>query len=82
MPTIDAITSELEGVGISEHDARVIADCVVSRKSCSWVNTDHVDDKLLQDLDALIKKNNYGIKVDIEPVPTRSKFIWEVKVLS
>jgi hypothetical protein len=58
----------------------VIADCVITRKSCSWVNIDPVDDKILYDLNALIKKNHYGISVKIDSVPTRSKFIWDVKV--
>ena len=80
MPSMDEVTTELQSVGISEHDAQVIADCIISRKSCSWVNTDPVDEKVLQDLAEAIAKNNYGIKVEVQPVPTRSKFIWEVKV--
>lgn len=75
------IMAQLMGVGVSEHDALVIADCIVTRKSCSWVNTDEVSEKLLQDLNHLIDKNGYGIKVVVDAVPTRSKFIWEVKVL-
>jgi hypothetical protein len=80
MSKIDEIVAELQGVGISEHDALVIADCIVTRKSCSWVNTDPVDEKLLRDLHNLIAKQGYKIKVVIEPIPTRAKFIWEVKV--
>lgn len=78
----EEIIVELVGVGLTEHDALVIADCIVTRKSCSWVNTDMVDDKILTDLDNLIKKHNYGIKVKVDSVPTRSKFIWDVKVIS
>jgi hypothetical protein len=74
------IIAELMGVGISEHDALVIADCIITRKSCSWVNTDPVDDKILHDLNKLIQKNNYRIKIKVDAVPTRSKFIWDVKV--
>ncbi|MEW6723126.1 MAG: hypothetical protein AB1324_07720 [Candidatus Micrarchaeota archaeon] len=74
------IIGELMEIGISEHDALVIADCIVTRKSCSWVNTDNVDDKMLQDLNNLIKKNDYGINVKVDSVPTRSKYIWDVKV--
>ena len=47
----------------------VIADCVVTRKSCSWVNTDLVDDCPSSDLNDLIKKNSYGILVKVQPVP-------------
>jgi hypothetical protein len=76
----EEIIAELMGVGITEHDALVIADCIVTRKSCSWVNTDPVDDHILHDLNKLIAKNNYRIKVKVDAVPTRSKFIWDVKV--
>jgi hypothetical protein len=74
------IMGELMGVGISEHDALIIADCIVTRKSCSWVNTDPVDDAILHDLNRLIQKNGYRIRIKVDSVPTRSKFIWDVKV--
>jgi hypothetical protein len=77
----EAIIAELVGVGITDHDALIIADCIITRKSCSWVNTDPIDDKMLADLNVLIRNNNYGISVKVDAVPTRSKFIWDVKVL-
>jgi predicted metal-binding protein len=77
----EEIMAQLMGVGVSEHDALVIADCIVTRKSCSWVNTDETTDKLVQDLNHLIEKNGYGVKVVVDAVPTRSKFIWEVKII-
>jgi hypothetical protein len=80
MSKFEDVKADIIGIGITEPDAMVIADCVVTRKSCSWVNTDEVNDKILRDLNDLIKRNNYGITVKVEPVPTRSKFIWEVKV--
>jgi hypothetical protein len=76
----EEIIIELTGIGITEHDALIIADCIITRKSCSWVNTDPVDDRMLHDLNDLIKKHDYGIDVKVESVPTRSKFIWDVKV--
>jgi hypothetical protein len=76
----EEIINELTSIGITEHDALVIADCIITRKSCSWVNTDYVDDKVLLDLNNLIKKNNYGVSIKVDAIPTRSKFIWEVKV--
>lgn len=74
------IMADLMSIGITEHDALVITDCIVTRKSCSWVNTDTVDEKMLRDLKDLITKQKYEISVDVQAVPTRSKFIWEVKV--
>ncbi len=76
----EEIVAEVTGVGISEHDALIIADCIITRKSCSWVNTDPVDDKVLADLNSLISKNNYDVSIKVQAVPTRSKFIWDVKV--
>jgi len=81
MSRFEEVKAEIMGIGVAEHDAMVIADCVVTRKSCSWVNTDEVSDKLLLDLNNLVKKNNYGIVIKVQPVPTRSKFIWEIKVV-
>jgi hypothetical protein len=77
----EEIITELTGIGITEHDALIIADCVITRKSCSWVNTDEINDKMLADLKKLIQDKSYGISVKVDAVPTRSKFIWDVKVL-
>ncbi len=82
MQSEEEMMSSLTAIGITEHDAMVIVDCIVTRKSCSWVNNDPVDDKLLKDLNDLIARHGYRIKVNVQPVPTRSKFIWEVKVLA
>ena len=80
MATSKEVMADLQGIGISEHDAMVIADCILTRKSCSWVDNEPVDDKLLADLTRLIEKKGYGINVQVQAVPTRGKFIWEVKV--
>ncbi len=75
------ILSKIKGTGVSPHDAAVIADCVVTRKSCSWVNTDQVTPDAVRKLLAVIKDNNYRLNLGIKTVSTRDKFIWEVKAL-
>ena len=80
MASASEVMSQLKSIGITEHDAQVITDCVITRRSCSWVNTDPVDEKVLRDLHDVIKRNNYGVQVIVQAVPTRSKYIWEVKV--
>lgn len=80
MASASEVMNQLTGIGITEHDAQVITDCVITRRSCSWVNTDPVDEKLLRDLHDVIKNNNYGIQITVQSVPTRNKYIWEVKV--
>ena len=71
---------EVIKVGITAYDAEVIADCITTRKSCSWVNTDQVDDKIIINLKNLITQKSYGVNVTVESLSTRNKFIWEVKV--
>jgi len=80
MANADEIIAEFVGVGVSEHDAQVLADCILTKKSCSWVNTEDVNAQMLKDIDHVIEKNNYGISVKVDSIPTRSKFIWDVKV--
>ncbi len=81
MATTEEIIAEFTGVGVSEHDAQVLADCILTKKSCSWVNTEDVNPQMLKDVDRVIEKNSYGISVKVDSIPTRSKFIWDVKVL-
>ncbi len=73
------ICDKLMEMGLSETDAEALADCIATRKSCSWVNTDEVDNARLQKLGEFIKSNGYKIRVSVESVPTRGKYIWEVK---
>jgi hypothetical protein len=75
------VLSKIKKTGIAGHDAKVIADCVVTRKSCSWVNTDSVEKESVRALLELIKNDGYNIGLSIKEVATRNKYIWEVKVL-
>lgn len=78
---MEEVTEEFKKIGISEQDAKVLADCVISRKSCSWVNNDPVDNSVLKGLNTLLNEKEYKIKVLVQAVPTRNKFIWEVKTV-
>ena len=80
MASFREVMGEVIKVGITAYDAEVIADCITTRKSCSWVNTDQVDDKIIINLKNLITQKNYGVNVTVESLSTRNKFIWEVKV--
>ncbi|MEW5996299.1 MAG: hypothetical protein AB1657_01760 [Candidatus Micrarchaeota archaeon] len=73
------IREQIMGLGFSETDAEPLANCIVTKKSCSWVNTDDVDNAKLQKLGEFLKSNGYKIRVSVEAVPTRGKYIWEVK---
>lgn len=75
------ILSRIKQTGIPEHDAKVVADCIATRRSCSWVNTDEVKREAVRSLVNLILSDNYKIALSIKPVETRNKYIWEVKVL-
>lgn len=73
------IREQLKGLGISQTDCEPLANCIVTRNSCSWVNTDEVSNACLQRLGDFIKANGYKIRVSVEAVPTRGKYIWDVK---
>jgi len=75
------ILSKIKKTGVSEHDATVIVDCIVTRKSCSWVNTDPVSRDTVRALLQAIKDNDYRLDLSIKAVSTRDKYIWEVKAL-
>ncbi|MDD2655282.1 MAG: hypothetical protein PHQ80_01275 [Candidatus ainarchaeum sp.] len=73
------IRDKLKEMGLSETDAEALADCIVTKKSCSWVNTDEIDNAALQRLGDYLKENGHKLRVSVEPVSTRNKYIWEVK---
>lgn len=69
----------LMSLGASELDAKILLDCVLSSKSCSWVNTDIIEEKAVLALNKFMIDNKYPLLVKVEQVPMRGKFIWEVK---
>jgi len=73
--------SKLLTIGISDLDAKIILDCIIAKKSCSWMNADFIDDKTVSALNKFITENNYSLQVKVDAVPTRGKFIWDVKAL-
>jgi len=73
------ILSKIKQTGVSENDAKVLADCVVTRRSCSWVNDEPVTRDAIRNLLKLIEENNFKLDLSIKSVETRNKFIWEVK---
>ena len=74
------IIVELQELGITKHDALVIADCIITRKSCTWMNSDPVDETVIAGLKELVAKKDYRISVKIDGIPTRNKCIWDIKV--
>jgi capsule polysaccharide export protein KpsC/LpsZ len=65
--------------GIAKDDAEVIADCMATKRLCSWVNTEPVTNEQVKKINELIVQHNIPIFVVVDSVPTRSKYIWEVK---
>ena len=66
--------------GIAVDDAEVIADCMVTKKVCSWVNTEPVVETQIQKINELFLQSNIPLTLNVESIPTRNKFIWEVKL--
>lgn len=75
------VYSKIAASGISAEDARVITDCILTRKVCSWVNNEPLNKDIMLALHKTIMENQYKIAVIVEPVPTRNKYIWEVKIV-
>ncbi len=73
---------KLIALGVSDLDAKIVLDCIIAKKSCSWVNTDEVSETVIANLNKFMVENNHPLVVKVEPVPMRSKYIWEVKALS
>jgi hypothetical protein len=67
--------------GFSETDAEIIAESLISKKSCSWINNDPVDDFMLSKFRAFLAENNYNLSISVEYLPTRNKYIWQIKNL-
>ena len=75
-----AVLDKVMSFGISESDAEVIADSIIHKKSCSWVNTDDIDDAKIKALNEFITANNCPIIVMVEHLQTRNKYVWEIKL--
>ena len=79
MATKEQVMDELVKMGFSESDSEALADCMVNGNSLSWVNSDPVDEKMLELLNKFIEVNNAKVKVSVDEVATRGKYVWDVK---
>ncbi len=77
---LKAVYNDICSIGIAEHDAALLADCIAKNKSCSWINNDKVEKENVKGLLNYIKNNNIPIELSIKYLETREKYIWEVKI--
>jgi hypothetical protein len=77
--TFESFRESIVGLGIAREDAEVIADCMVTKKTCSWVNTEAVTPDHVAKINAFISQHSIPIFLKVDSVPTRGKFIWEVR---
>ena len=73
------VYNDMLGIGISEHDAALLADCIATGKSCSWINNDRIEKENVRALLNYIQNNNIPVALSIKYLETREKYIWEVK---
>lgn len=78
---LKSVYNDLLGIGVAEHDAALLADCIVKNKSCSWVNNDRVERDTVKGLLNYIKNNDFPLLLSIKYLETREKYIWDVKVV-
>jgi len=79
MANKEQVSAELMKMGFSESDSEALADCMVNGNSLSWVNSDPVDDNMLELLNKFIEVNNANVAVKVDEVATRGKYVWTVK---
>ena len=75
------VYDDLLGIGITKHDAALLADCIAKNKSCSWINNDKVEKENVRGLLNYIKNNNIPVELSIKYLETRNKYIWDVKAV-
>ncbi|NYZ76807.1 hypothetical protein H0O02_00660 [Candidatus Micrarchaeota archaeon] len=78
---LEAVYRDLLGIGLAQHDAALLADCIAKSKSCSWINNDNIGKENVRGLVNYIKNNNIPIELAIRHLETRDKFLWEVKAI-
>lgn len=81
MATKSEISGKLLQMGFSKSDVEPLVDCMFREGSVSWINTDAVDGGMLKSLEGLIAENGFRVRVSVTEVPTRGKYIWDVKAL-
>lgn len=70
----------ISGLGIAVEDAEVLADCMVTKKVCSWVNNSPVSKEQIVKVNEYFIQNSIPIVLQVDHIQTRDKYIWEVKV--
>ena len=76
-----ALHAKLVSLGVSDLDAKILLDSIIVKKSCSWMNGDEVSESTVTALNKFMVDNNHPLIVKVELVPTRGKYIWEVKAI-
>ncbi len=76
---LKSVYNDLLGMGIAEQDAALLADCIITGKSCSWINNDKIEKENVKALLNYIQNNNIPVLLSIKYMETREKYIWDVK---
>lgn len=76
--TAKEVHDKVMGMGVSDLDAGLVADCINVGKSTTWMNNDPVAENINERLASFIQDNGYGFEITVSPVRL-GKFIWDVK---
>jgi hypothetical protein len=76
--TAKEVHDKVMGMGVSDLDAGLVADCINVGKSTTWMNNDPVADNINERLASFIQENGYGFEITVSPV-RMDKYIWDVK---
>jgi len=77
-----AVYTKLMALGVSDLDAKILLDSIIAKKSCSWMNGDAISESTVAALNKFMIENSHPLVIKVDLVPTRGKYIWEVKALA
>ncbi|MEW6329082.1 MAG: hypothetical protein AB1468_03105 [Candidatus Micrarchaeota archaeon] len=77
--TPNELNEHLISIGVSKLDASLLVNCVIQKKSYTWMNNDPVSDGADDRINSLLRGRGLAAIVEITDAGTRGK-IWEVKI--
>ncbi len=74
------IHKKLMDMGVSDLDAGLVVNCINSKSTYTWMNTDRVTQEQIKQVNGFLAQKGMRVKVELSEVSYQGKFIWEVKV--
>jgi len=69
----------ISGLGIAVEDAEVLADCMVTKKVCSWISNVPVNKEQITKVNEYFVQNSIPIVLQVDHIPTRINIFGKLK---